>query len=195
MIEDSGVRSGEQYIKDVLSNIVNRIPIGPSYNRVGVTLFDYSMYPKIHMSRDQDAQTLTTNIRNMRFHHYTNTIDYAELATKISEYTNSHKDGDRVGVPDVIVVFSDHAQSSTSSSSMWSHGRRRRWGSHGSDSSSATNPVTLYDSKVIVVNIGNIASSSYIFSRLASSESHVMNVQDYQHLHDLESSIVNMICP
>lgn len=179
MVEDSTDRSGEQEVKLFLSNIVNALPLGGDMSRMALALFNSDVNTKIQMNRNQNASALVDIILNMHFSHGSNTVDYKDVLAKITSYANSHRDGDRANVSDVVVILSDHGVSRV----FFTHGH-----------SIHLDPNSVHGAQVFAINVGKYATERNVLAELATDANHVFTLPDYQHLDTVESSLLQMMC-
>ena len=177
MVEDSSNSAGDNELKLFLINLVNSIPIGDDKNRVAVALFNYDVHVKVPMARFQNATHVSDQISNIRFSHTTNGIDYKTVVEKISEYTNSHRNGDRANVSDAVIIVSDHGLSA--------------WFPHIHHD---LHKPTLHNANVIAVNVGSLSVSYNYLQQLATDSHHIFDIPDYHHLTSIETNLTTLIC-
>lgn len=178
MIEDSSDQSGERYIKSFLTNVVSSIPLGPKNCPVAIATFNVNVHPRIQMDGGQNATSVLNKIQQLSFSHKTNSYDYNDVAIAIDQYADGHRNGDRTYVPDVIIVLTDHTNSEHSLS-------------HNAQTSD--HHINSNDVRLITINVGSRAAAADTFSTLASN-SHTLNVDDYDQLNTLESKVGRLIC-
>ncbi|KAL4229359.1 hypothetical protein ACF0H5_012398 [Mactra antiquata] len=184
LIQDSKRRNAPPIIKQYLKDLVNRMEIGPTANKIGVALYDNNPHNAIDLSNTYTKFQLISAINNITFTLGTNSVDKEDVISFLHERIEEHHVGDRFGYPNVFIFLYDHT---VKASTIFGRSAELASRSHGSD------PDRIETKNVIVINAG-VANSASPFTNLATDSNHVIHVSNIHDLHSTLPKLLNLIC-
>ncbi|KAL4229358.1 hypothetical protein ACF0H5_012397 [Mactra antiquata] len=179
LIQDSEKRVAPPIIKQYLKDLVNRMEIGPTANKIGVVLYDNDPHIKIDLRNTYTKPQLLNAIDNIRFSLDTNEVDKGDILRFLHEKIEENHVGDRSGYPNVFIFLYDHTD----------HG----FNIFGRSVELALRSERITTKNVIVINAG-VPNSASPFTNLATDSNHVIHVSNIQNLNSTLPKLLDLIC-